>query len=153
MHHDVMVEPAQGREVVRVVVAAGRSWADVMRLEAGRRGAAVGDASVVAGEHPTAGALGDRGPCITHREWSAVLGSGGHLDRRLAQDPFQCVGTDARTGGEPGAGFAVRRSSRRGIDDHGRRDRPPVRISVGGSEAEIGEPVESACRPRFTMGG
>ena len=120
--YHVMVEPAQGDQVVRVVAAAVGSVADVMRLEPVAALTAIGGTRPVPPQHESAqpgryrvggGAVSDRLVVLDH----------GDLDSAFTADTIQCFRSHPRTAGDLDSRFAPGGRSRGGVDEDGYQGR------------------------------
>ena len=103
---DVVVEPAQGGEVVGVVGSAVAVGDDVVGLEP-VAGVTPGDgASAVSVEHGAAYRWGDGATVRGGGDGFAVV-EADDLDRSVAEDLVEGVGSDSGSGGDFGAGLSV----------------------------------------------
>jgi hypothetical protein len=119
----VVVVPAEGGEVVGVVVPALVAGGDVVGLEPVGGGAAFDHTSCVAGEDEAAESGWDGGGSGADRKRLAVLGEGGDFDHCFAEELFEGGGSDPGSGDDPPAGFAVGGGGGFGFDHHRDRDR------------------------------
>ena len=117
---DVVVEPAQGREVVGVGWSAVRPGCDVVCLEAVSADAALNGAHrAVTVQHVSSESGWDGPGSASHAEWCAVFGSPGDFDHAVAQDRFDRVRSDPGPGFDDNTGLAIRACSVTGVDEDG----------------------------------
>ncbi len=136
----MVVEPAECGEVVGVGASTLSPRDDVVDLESVAAGAAVnGACGAVAGQdrpaepgrdHPAAAAVG---------EGDTVGGDGSDLDDPVAQDRFECCGSDLGSGFESDPGFSVGGCGVGGVDEHGEQ----WRVGVDCGAVAPGEGVEA----------
>ena len=123
---DMVVIPAQGCQVVGLVVAAVLSFPDVVGLEPVTARASLDrtlplippedEGSDCGGDGFSQIGVGDRMQSV----------SGDQTDFARAEDLRQHVGSDARSGSDRGSGFPVGVGGEAGVDEHfAHRHRPP----------------------------
>jgi hypothetical protein len=144
---DVVVVPAEGYEVVGVVVAALGAVADVMDLEPVAAGAAVDDTAAVAMEDVAAGGGWDRAGRVGGPQRPASVGLD-DLDSSAAQDAFQRCRADSGSGGDLGASFASCVGGEGGVGENDQEGfgRVVVASVVGSRESCAKETRASAMR-------
>ena len=123
MDHDVMVEPAQRREIVGVVSSALIPMSNVVGLEAGGRTATVGGTSTVSSEHEMSCPPRNCGLRGANRQWNALLSQRSDLNSRFTPEPLQRGGTNPRSANDPSTRLTVGHDRIPSVDDDRRVDR------------------------------
>ena len=143
MNGDMVVPPAQRREVLEIVGSALAARNDVVDFEAISRPASVDGASAVPAENGTA-ELGRYDPGGgADGEGSAGVGVDDDLDRSLAEESVERVRSDAGSGGEGDSGFTVRGGGLFGVDHDGHDGAGTISWSDASAEPVLGDGDES----------
>ena len=124
---DVVVEPAEGGEVVGVVVASACPGVDVVGLEPVAAGAAVDGAATVAPQHVAAGGGWDD-PGSRGRRYRDPVLVGDYLYGCVAEETVEGGGTYPGTGSYLGACLACGGGGQVGVDEDGDERRMAGRV-------------------------